>query len=66
MRELLQVVEDDNVAQALTWLYAAIERGRVEPLQAGDELRYHFAGDRRGEDLSQDGPGDAETAGGRR
>jgi hypothetical protein len=50
MTELLERAEAVGPRPALAWLYLAIERGRVEPIQAQGDLLYRFAGTRRSGD----------------
>jgi hypothetical protein len=50
MRDMTSLVTRDRVPRTLTWLYDAIERGRVEPSRHGGQLRYRFIGRRRADD----------------
>ncbi|MGZ6708430.1 MAG: hypothetical protein ACXVFN_16000 [Solirubrobacteraceae bacterium] len=50
MRDVLARVDAGDIPAALSWLYAAIERGRVAPVGLGPVSRYRFVGGRRRED----------------
>ena len=50
MADLTRVVGRDELPRALTWLYEAIEHGRVEPVQDAAGMRYVFRGTRRRDD----------------
>jgi hypothetical protein len=55
--ELRAEVGPSELRAALSWLYDAIERGRIEPLHLEARIIYRFVGDRRS------GDGLAGTAG---
>lgn len=50
MDDLIAEVESSDLRRALSWLYDAIEGGRVEPVNVATELRYAFVGARRSDD----------------
>jgi len=52
LRDLMAITGREGFAAGLTWLYAVIERGRVEPHQHDDGMHYGFAGPRRSEDCA--------------
>jgi hypothetical protein len=59
--DLVAAAAPSETHAALSWLYDAIERGRVVPLQLEGGLTYHFTGDRRAGDRNA-GSGDAVPA----
>jgi hypothetical protein len=48
--EVRAEVGPSDLRAALSWLYDAIERGRIEPLHVETRLVYSFVGDRRSDD----------------
>lgn len=50
MDELTAEIGPSDLRRALSWLYDAIERGRIEPVHVGAHLLYRFAGARRSDD----------------
>jgi len=50
MDDLTAVAGPQRLRVALSWLYDAIERGRIEPVELATELSYAFVGDRRSDD----------------
>jgi hypothetical protein len=50
MDTLTAEVGPSELRRALSWLYDAIERGRIEPVRVEAQLLYRFAGERRSDD----------------
>ena len=50
LAELRAEVGPADLRAALSWLYDAIERGRIEPAHVETRLVYGFVGDRRSDD----------------
>jgi hypothetical protein len=50
LNELRAAIGPSDLRAALSWLYDAIERGRIEPLHAETRIIYSFVGDRRSDD----------------
>lgn len=50
MDELMAEVDRSELRGALSWLYDAIERGRIEPVHVEARPLYRFVGARRSDD----------------
>jgi hypothetical protein len=62
MHDVLARVPPYELAAALSWLYEAIERGRLDPEQTEDQLLYRFAGQRRVDDSRSTTPAPRESS----
>jgi hypothetical protein len=50
LEDVSRKLTGEELRDALSWLYDAIQRGRVEPQQTADGMRYAFTGRRRERD----------------